>query len=86
MSLYVFEVSNSFQDQEFMLEADDLVSAHMKAMDFARKLDQKIKQEFGAEDGTEVVSVTRVGMLRADEAGANQYIEAVKVCCEDEDE
>ena len=86
MNLFFFEVSNSLQDQQFVVEADDLVTAHMQAIDFARELDERIKKKYDMEETTQVISVARLGMLWATEAGAEEYIDSVEVYCEDEDE
>ena len=87
MSYFCFEISNSLTtDQQFLLEADDMVSAHMKALDFVRQIDEGIRKRWNVEETTEVTMVSKASLLMADEAGATEYVESIEVYAGDEDE
>jgi hypothetical protein len=72
---FAFDIRNSGNDQQFMIEADDLISAHMKAIEFAKKIDEKILERFRLHDTSVVSLVGEWNFLWATDASINEYLE-----------
>lgn len=74
-TLYTVEIQNNGNDQMFIVEADDLISAHMKGNEFADTLDRRIKQRFNVTQESKVISLARWGVLFANDEGIEEYLE-----------
>jgi hypothetical protein len=77
MNLYAVEIRNNIaNDQEFIIEADSLIDAHMKGMDFAKRLDDKIREKFQVENCcSEVALVVKWKFMPANDEGIGEYFE-----------
>lgn len=76
MTLFSFTVQDDFSgDQEFLIEADDLIEAHIKALDFAKILEEKIRAKCDVDANCEIVHVSKVSAKHANDAGAAEYVE-----------
>jgi len=77
MNLYAVEIrNNKGNDQEFIIEAESLIDAHMKGMDFAKRLDEKILEKFQVEDCcSEVALVGKWKFMPANDEGIDEYLE-----------
>ena len=87
MAIFFVEVKSEFCDQDFLFEADDFISATMKAADFVAELDRKAAEKTGATDlqPTTIASIQDTGALWADEQGLGKFIENVVICQEEDD-
>jgi len=85
MKLFTVEIQNSGNDQVFMVEADDLISAHMKGIEFAKELDKHILKTFGVEDVSTVIGVSMWNALFCNEEGIAEYLDMNRVYFEVEE-
>ena len=84
--IYHFEIANSLEDRAFLIEADDLVSALVKAMDFARTVDEMIKKRFDYDITSTVTAVCDPKLMWADGNGAEQYMDGIAIYVGDEED
>lgn len=76
MTFYVFDVRNRWTEKQFYCKAEDLISAHMKAMEFAKLLEQKIKYRFSEDLPTTVTAIGEWPVCSmTDDAGVENYLE-----------
>jgi len=80
MHLYGIEIrNNQGNDQEFILEAESLIDAHMKGMEFAKRMDERILEKFKIGDCcSEVSLVGKWKFMNANDEGIDEYLEANK--------
>lgn len=80
MAIFSFTIYNDLTyEQEFLIDAEDLIEAHMKAIDFVNELDEKIFAKHDVHAETSVVQVSKVDAKRADEAGVAEYLEEIHI-------
>ncbi len=88
MAIFFVAVENKFCDQEFLFEADDFISATMKAADLIAELDKKAAEKTGATDlqPTTIKTIHDTGALWADEEGLEKFLENVVVIHQEEED
>lgn len=74
MNTYAFEIRNSGNDEQFIIEANDLIDAHMKASDFIKVVDEKIKDKFNIDETSKVSMVSEFSFKWANDAGISEYL------------
>ena len=72
---FAFDIRNSGNDQQFIIEAEDLISAHMKAIEFAKRIDEKILERFRLHETSVVSLVGEWNFLWANDNAINEYLE-----------
>jgi hypothetical protein len=81
MNFYAVEIRNNIaNDQEFIIEAESLIDAHMKGLDFAKRLDEKILEKFPEQNdcNSEVALVGKWKFTTANDEGIDEYLESNK--------
>jgi hypothetical protein len=85
MAIFAFDVESvMFGEQEFLIEADDLIDAHMKAIDFAKQVDENILARYDVEASSEVVKIFKTTAKQADDAGAAEYLDELELYVEED--
>lgn len=89
MSIFFVTIENDFiEGQGFILEADDFVSATMKATDFLQELDRRMAEKLNESDRqpTKIMTINNTQSFWANEDGLQKYLDdVVAVQQEDED-
>lgn len=78
MTFFLFDVSNRWVEQQFYCHAEDLISAHMRAIEFAALLQQRIKEEFNEDLPTTVKAIGEWQVWTTNEAGIELFLNEVK--------
>ncbi len=79
---FCLEISNSLEDQQFILDAEDVVSAMMQGIEFAKKVDERLKARLSIEERSVIIMVAKMNLIPASDAGIEEYIDSVAECVE----
>ncbi len=85
MGMFYVNAETTLLDDEFLIEADDFVSATMKALDFLRELDSRVAKHLGEPVvDSKIITLNEIKAIWANEEGIQKCLERLEARQEDE--
>ena len=85
MGMFYVNAETTLLDDEFLIEADDFVSATMKALDFLRELDSRVAKHLGEPVvDSKIITLNEIKAIWANEEGIQKCLERLEAHQEDD--